>query len=104
MIRYYLKQDPILANVETYRPLVPAHLSHVVANLDKLVVKSVNESGGYGMLVGPAATRRVSFVRAENRKSFCWPCRGQQILSLPSNFLPSSVLCTSIRILPSERP
>jgi uncharacterized circularly permuted ATP-grasp superfamily protein len=57
MIRYYLKQDPILANVETYRPLVPAHLSHVVANLDRLVVKAVNESGGYGMLIGPAATR-----------------------------------------------
>src|SRR5262249_3774869 len=37
MIRYYLKQDPILANVETFRPLVPSHLSHVLANLDKLV-------------------------------------------------------------------
>jgi uncharacterized circularly permuted ATP-grasp superfamily protein len=57
MIRYYLKQDPILANVETYQPLNPAHLSHVLANLDKLVVKAVNESGGYGMLIGPAATR-----------------------------------------------
>jgi uncharacterized circularly permuted ATP-grasp superfamily protein len=56
MIRYYLKQDPILANVETYRPLVPSHLSHVVVNLDKLVVKAVNESGGYGMLIGPAST------------------------------------------------
>src|SRR5262249_51562640 len=38
MIRYYLKQDPILANVETYRPLAPGHLSHVTANLGKLVV------------------------------------------------------------------
>ncbi len=57
MIRYYLKQDPILANVETYRPLVPSHLSHVLSNLDKLVVKAVNESGGYGMLMGPMATR-----------------------------------------------
>ena len=63
MIRYYLKQDPILPNVETFRPLVPSHLSHVLANLDKLVVKTVNESGGYGMLIGPAST-------AEQRAEF----------------------------------
>jgi uncharacterized circularly permuted ATP-grasp superfamily protein len=56
MIRYYLKQDPILPNVETFRPTLPAHLDHVLANLDKLVVKAVNESGGYGMLIGPAST------------------------------------------------
>ncbi len=56
MIRYYLRQDPVLPNVETFRPLVPAHRSHVLANLDKLVVKAVNESGGYGMLIGPAST------------------------------------------------
>jgi uncharacterized circularly permuted ATP-grasp superfamily protein len=64
MIRYYLKQDPILPNVETYRPLVPAHLSHVLANLERLVVKTVNESGGYGMLIGPASTAKQ---RAEFR-------------------------------------
>jgi uncharacterized circularly permuted ATP-grasp superfamily protein len=56
MIRYYLKQDPVLPNVETFRPLVPSHRSHILANLDKLVVKTVNESGGYGMLIGPAST------------------------------------------------
>jgi uncharacterized circularly permuted ATP-grasp superfamily protein len=65
MIRYYLKQDPILPNVETYRPLVASHLSHVLANLDKLVVKTVNESGGYGMLIGPASTAKQ---RAEFRE------------------------------------
>jgi uncharacterized circularly permuted ATP-grasp superfamily protein len=56
MIRYYLKQDPLLLNVETYRPLVPAQLSHILANLNTLVVKTVNESGGYGMLMGTTAT------------------------------------------------
>jgi uncharacterized circularly permuted ATP-grasp superfamily protein len=56
MIRYYLKQDPILPNVETFRAVEPSHLSHILANLEKLVVKKVNESGGYGMLVGPAST------------------------------------------------
>ncbi len=58
MIRYYLKQDPILPNVETFRPMVPGHMSHILANLDKLVVKTVNESGGYGMLIGPASTAK----------------------------------------------
>jgi uncharacterized circularly permuted ATP-grasp superfamily protein len=78
MIRYYLKQDPVLDNVETYRPLVPAHLSHVLANLDKLVVKTVNESGGYGMLIGPASTakQREEFravVRARPRDYIAQP-------------------------------
>ena len=58
MIRYYLKQDPVLDNVETFRPEIPAQLSHVLAHLESLVVKRVNESGGYGMLVGPASTRQ----------------------------------------------
>jgi uncharacterized circularly permuted ATP-grasp superfamily protein len=57
MIHYYLGQDPILQNVETFRPEVPAERDHVLANLDKLVVKRVNESGGYGMLIGPASTQ-----------------------------------------------
>src|SRR5262249_39049122 len=58
MIRYYLKQDPILENVETFRPLLSSHLSHVLSNLDKLVVKTVNESGGYGMLIGPVSSEK----------------------------------------------
>jgi uncharacterized circularly permuted ATP-grasp superfamily protein len=63
VIGYYLKQDPILPNVETFRPMVRSHLSHVLANLDKLVVKAVDESGGSGMLVGPASTseQRAAF-------------------------------------------
>ena len=57
MIRYYLDQDPLLDNVETFRPEIPAERDHVLANLDTLVVKRVNESGGYGMLIGPASTQ-----------------------------------------------
>ena len=66
MIRYYLKQDPLLPNVETFRPEVPAHMSHIMAHLEDMVVKRVNESGGYGMLVGPASTaeQREDFRRA----------------------------------------
>ena len=58
MIKYYLGQDAIIPNVETFRPLVPSHRDHIVKNLDKLVVKCVNESGGYGMLIGPASTKK----------------------------------------------
>lgn len=57
IIRYYLGEDPILDNVETFRPLEPSHKQHILANLDKLVVKAVDGSGGYGMLIGPSSTR-----------------------------------------------
>ncbi|HEX8199289.1 MAG TPA: circularly permuted type 2 ATP-grasp protein [Isosphaeraceae bacterium] len=65
IIRYYLGEDAILANVETFRPLIPAHRQHILANLDKLVVKAVDASGGYGMLIGPASTaaQREEFAR-----------------------------------------
>jgi uncharacterized circularly permuted ATP-grasp superfamily protein len=56
IIRYYLDQDAIIPNVETYLCRDPAQLQHVLANLDKLVVKAVGASGGYGMLVGPHAS------------------------------------------------
>ena len=57
MIRYYDGADPILPNVPTYLCWRDADRQHVLANLDKLVVKSANEAGGYGMLVGPHSTR-----------------------------------------------
>ena len=56
LIRYYLSEEPILDNVETYLCREPKQLGYVLANLDKLVVKAVGESGGYGMLVGPHAS------------------------------------------------
>lgn len=57
IIRYYLAEDAILQNVETFRPLIPSHKSHILANLESLVVKAVDGSGGYGMLIGPASTQ-----------------------------------------------
>jgi uncharacterized circularly permuted ATP-grasp superfamily protein len=56
MIRYYLAEDPILHNVPTYLCWREKDLEYVLENLDKLVVKAANESGGYGMLVGSQAT------------------------------------------------
>jgi uncharacterized circularly permuted ATP-grasp superfamily protein len=63
MIRYYLNQDPILPNVETYLSHFDSDRKYICENLDKLVVKSANESGGYGMLMGPQST-------AEQRETF----------------------------------
>ena len=57
MIEYYLDQKPILPNVPTYLASEEADLKYILANLDKLVVKAANESGGYGMLMGPKATQ-----------------------------------------------
>ena len=56
MIRYYLGEDPILPNVPSYLCLYEDQRQYVLANLDKLVVKPANESGGYGMLMGPMAS------------------------------------------------
>ncbi|MEZ5551309.1 MAG: circularly permuted type 2 ATP-grasp protein [Pseudomonadales bacterium] len=57
VIRYFLDEDPILPNVPTFRASDPKHLSHILENLPEMVVKPANESGGYGMLVGPASSK-----------------------------------------------
>jgi uncharacterized circularly permuted ATP-grasp superfamily protein len=58
LIRYYLDEDPILQNVETFLLDDRSQREHVLANLDKLVVKAVGESGGYDMLIGPHSTQK----------------------------------------------
>ncbi len=57
MIRFYLGEEPILSNVPTWQCSRPKELSHVLAHLPELVVKEVHGAGGYGMLVGPTASR-----------------------------------------------
>src|SRR4051794_5183195 len=57
MIRFYLQQDAILPNIETFLLHNATHRQHVLDNLEHLVVKAVGESGGYGMLIGPHSTR-----------------------------------------------
>jgi uncharacterized circularly permuted ATP-grasp superfamily protein len=56
MIRYYLNEEPILPNVETYRLEDPDQLAHVFNHLDELVLKPVAGAGGYGIIIGPQAT------------------------------------------------
>ncbi len=78
MIRYYLDQKPILPNVETYLCMDPKQREYVLANLDSLVVKPANESGGYGMLVGPFASkaergRFAELIRKDPRNYIAQP-------------------------------
>jgi len=54
-IRFYLGEEPVLNNVQTYLCSRPDDLTHVLQNLPEMVVKAVGESGGYGMLIGPAS-------------------------------------------------
>ena len=58
IIKYYLDEDPIIPNVPSFLCMHKKDREHVLANLDKLVVKPANESGGYGMLVGPKSTKK----------------------------------------------
>ena len=57
MIKFYLGEEPILPNVETYLSAVDADRAFILDNLENLVVKAANESGGYGMMIGPHAAR-----------------------------------------------
>ncbi len=65
IIKYYLDEDPIIPNVPSYRCINKDERDYVIKNIDKLVVKPANESGGYGMLIGPQASRaeREKFVK-----------------------------------------
>jgi uncharacterized circularly permuted ATP-grasp superfamily protein len=83
IIRYYLDEDPILANVETFRPTDPTQKQHILANLDSLVVKAVDASGGYGMLIGPAST-------AAQREEFA-----RKIEANPRGYIAQPTICLS---------
>ena len=69
IIRYYLGEDALIPNVPTYKCIVKEERDYVLANIDKLVIKPANESGGYGMLIGPqaASEEREKFARLIKR-------------------------------------
>jgi uncharacterized circularly permuted ATP-grasp superfamily protein len=83
MIQYYLGEEILLPNVPTRICADKADLQYVLEHLDQLVVKSANESGGYGMLVGPHSTR-------EQRAAF-----GEQIKANPRNYIAQPTLALS---------
>ena len=80
IVRYYLSEEPLLANVETHLCRDPKGLEYTLDNLDRLVVKMVGESGGYGMLVGPHATPAERAAYAE------------EIRKDPANFISQPTL------------
>jgi uncharacterized circularly permuted ATP-grasp superfamily protein len=80
IIKYYLDEDPILENVETYLMTDDAQRSHVLDNIARMVVKAVGESGGYGMLIGPYST-------AEQHADF-----RHRILADPRNYIAQPVV------------
>lgn len=83
IIRYYLGEDSILPNVPTYVCWDDTERQHVLANLDKLVVKVANESGGYGMLIGPHASAAERAVFAA------------RIQAMPRNYIAQPTLALS---------
>ena len=80
MIRFYLGEEPILANVPTYLCWRESDRKYVLENLDKLVVKAANEAGGYGMLIG---TKSTEAERAEF---------AQKIIAQPRNYIAQPTL------------
>lgn len=83
IVRFYLSEEPILENVETYLLGDPSHRRYVLEHLDSLVVKAVGESGGYGMLIGPHST-------VAERAAF-----RDRILADPRNFIAQPTLALS---------
>ena len=83
LIKYYLAEEPILANVETWQLSNATERQHVLEHLEELVVKAVGESGGYGMLIGPHST-------AEEREEF-----RARILDDPRNYIAQPTLALS---------
>lgn len=83
MIRYYLDQEPILKSVPTYLAWRDEDRAYILDHLEELVVKSANESGGYGMLMGPTSTK-------EERTQFA-----ESIKREPRNFIAQPVVSLS---------
>jgi uncharacterized circularly permuted ATP-grasp superfamily protein len=78
MIRFYLSEEPILGQVETFFASEDNHFKYIMDNLDQLVVKSANEAGGYGMLIGPKATKQEvedfrTLIKADPRNFIAQP-------------------------------
>jgi uncharacterized circularly permuted ATP-grasp superfamily protein len=82
MIRYYLSEEPILPNVPSYLCADAAQCEYVLANLDRLVVKPANESGGYGLIVGPQATKKELAEFAQRIKADPRNYVGQPLIAL----------------------
>jgi uncharacterized circularly permuted ATP-grasp superfamily protein len=91
LVKYYLDEEPILPNVPSYICSDPKQCQHVLQNLDKLVVKPANESGGYGMLIGPQAS-------SNEREEFA-----RKIKANPRNYMAQPLISLSTAPILGER-
>uniref|UniRef100_UPI00237FFBE4 circularly permuted type 2 ATP-grasp protein n=2 Tax=Serratia TaxID=613 RepID=UPI00237FFBE4 len=83
MVRFYLQEEPILNNVPTWQCRHKSELSYVLANLEQMVVKEVHGAGGYGMLIGPTASKdELARFRA-------------LLLARPQNYIAQNTLALS---------
>ena len=83
IVKFYLDEEPLLKNVPTWRCREPEHLSYVLDHLPELVVKEVHGSGGYGMLIGPSASK----VAIEQFRA--------KLKNAPANFIAQPTLALS---------
>ena len=83
IVKFYMDEEPILKNVPTWRCREPEHLAYVLDHLSELVVKEVHGSGGYGMLIGPTASKiAIEQFRAK-------------LKTAPNNFIAQPTLALS---------
>ena len=82
MIRFYLSEEPILPNIETFLGSREDDLKYMIENIGDLVIKAVDEAGGYGMLIGPASTREEQEDFKRKLKSNPRGFIGQPVISL----------------------
>ena len=95
IVKFYLGEEPILKNVPTYRCREPNDLKYVLDNLKDLVVKEVHGSGGYGMLIGPAATKdAIESFRAKLKKE------PEGFIAQPTLALSTCPTCTESGLAP----
>lgn len=102
IIEYYLGEEPIIQNIETYLLEDDAQRQHVIKNIDKLVVKAVGEAGGYDMLIGPRSTKeeQKKFIAAINAKPRNYIAQPTLALSTAPCFLEESLTARHIDLRP----
>src|SRR3954466_13722486 len=95
ILKFYLGEEPILKNVPTWRCRVPEHLTYVLDHLQELVVKEVHGSGGYGMLIGPAAPKAPIAAFPEKLKR-----EPEGFIAQPTLALSTCPTCTASGLAP----
>src|SRR5467141_5305927 len=95
IVKFYLSEEPILKNVPTWRCREPKDLAYVLDNLSELVVKEVHGSGGYGMLIGPAATKATIEAFRDKLKR-----EPEGFIAQPTLALSTCPTCTSSGLAP----